>query len=289
MRFAWLLQHHQINDKIWGVRKDGTEVGSVMSLCILFHKQKDSIFIFKELKPWCWWRRRRGRSLSERCRTGLDHKPGSLQPCRERPGTGWGHRGAGPPSPPVYPPGGRWRSWRSPGGWRTWRPGGHSKPAVLCGRQHHHSQCWSSGWSSAGQETRWSSQPSPVTNISFPVWPHFTREVSSYVVSLGCRRSRLEVDLHQVVVRPEVQLEPGQLLLPRLADLLLARLDGEQFVVEVQSFAGPSTAGCVRRVNVGQHAGGTNYIENLTLTLMFSYNHLLQPWSLRQSVRFMST
>ena len=25
MRFAWLLQPHKINDKIWGVRKDGTE------------------------------------------------------------------------------------------------------------------------------------------------------------------------------------------------------------------------------------------------------------------------
>ena len=35
MRFAWLLQPHKINDKIWGVRKDRNE-GCVGSFIVYF-------------------------------------------------------------------------------------------------------------------------------------------------------------------------------------------------------------------------------------------------------------
>ena len=43
MRFAWLLQPHKINDKIWGVRKDGTEACRVRH-CVFYFSNKKLLF-----------------------------------------------------------------------------------------------------------------------------------------------------------------------------------------------------------------------------------------------------
>ena len=58
MRFAWLLQPHKINDKIWGVRKDGHEG------CRVFH----CVFYFTNIKVL--FRKKRGYSGRCGCSVG---------------------------------------------------------------------------------------------------------------------------------------------------------------------------------------------------------------------------
>ena len=58
MRFAWLLQPHKINDKIWGVRKDGHE-GCRDFHCVFYFTNKKVLF-----------RKKRGYSRRCRCSVG---------------------------------------------------------------------------------------------------------------------------------------------------------------------------------------------------------------------------